>query len=115
MTKKNPYEQDIDSHWHFQSHTKDNLEKLTPNTKTGTSSNWKIVFLLKCGKCFKGVLKNMSSINDEYALISSINTSEVDMYPHRCMNSLNVDYKICQSKMIVPARFWNELKNRILY
>ena len=38
-------EHDIDSLWIFQPHTKDNLEKLIPNTKTGNNSNWKIVFI----------------------------------------------------------------------
>lgn len=107
-------DKNYDSKWTFISHTKENLEKLTPDTRTGTLTKWKILFIIECGNCMKGALQNLNS-PDEYALMTSINLEEAAIYQNRLLKSLHDDYKICQCKMIAPAKFWNELKNRLIY
>ena len=110
--------------WKFIPHSKENLQKLIPNTKTGNANKWKILFAL-CSKnnlnnsnciCIKGVLQNQINKN-EYALMTSINNEEaINTIPKcRLINSLNNNYKICQCKMVAPPLFWNEFKNRLLY
>lgn len=110
--------------WKFISHSKENLLKLTPNTKTGNANKWKILFAL-CNEntlnnsnctCIKGVLQNQSNLN-EYALMTSINLEEaVNTIPKcRLIKSWDNNYKICQCKMVAPPLFWNEFKNRLLY
>ena len=128
--------------WKFISHSKENLLRLTPNTKTGNANKWKILFAL-CNentlnnsnyKCIKGVLQNQSNLN-EYALmttiedvaqvttiedvaqVTSINLEEaINTIPKcRLIKSLDNNYKICQCKMVAPPLFWNEFKNRLLY
>ena len=103
--------------WSFAQHTLENLQKLTPNTKTGKANKWKIILIIKAtredGKVsLKGALLNKNT--NEIALMSSINTKNDDA---RCrlVKSLHKDYKICQCKMIAPLIFWDELKNRLLY
>ena len=103
--------------WSFAQHTLENLQKLTPNTKTGKANKWKIILIIKAtredGKVsLKGALLNKNT--NEIALMSSINTKNDDA---RCrlVKSLHKDFKICQCKMVAPLLFWDELKNRLLY
>ena len=90
--------------WSFAQHTIENLQKLTPNTKTGKANKWKIILIIK-------------SIKDtnEIALMTSLNKENSNAYKNRLVKSLHKDYKICQCKMIAPLVFWDELKNRLLY
>lgn len=111
LPQETPY---YDSNWYFLPHTKENLDRLTPNTSTGLSYKWKIVLILSQGDCMKGVLQNQTN-TDEYALISSLNQNGANNYTSRIINSKDPDFKITQSKMIAPARFWIEFKNRLMY
>ena len=102
--------------WSFAQHTLENLQKLTPNTKTGKANKWKIILIIKAtredGKVsLKGALLNKNT--NEIALMSSINTKNDDA---RCrlVKSLHKDFKICQCKMVAPLIFWDELKNRLI-
>ena len=103
----------------FVPHTKDNLDKLTPDTKTGNANKWKIIFILKSRdsvsnrSCLKGALQNKN--NGEIALMTSIDENESKIYKYRVVNSMNSKFKVCQCKMIAPLIFWYELKNRLLY
>ena len=105
--------------WTFESHSKENLQKLIPNTKTGKANEWKILLIIKSinnrdyGECLKGALLNKKT--KEIALMTSLNKIQATKYQHRLINSLHKDYKICQCKMIAPLIFWDELKNRLLY
>ncbi len=103
--------------WSFAQHTLENLQKLTPNTKTGKANKWKIILIIKATREYgkvslKGALLNKNT--NEIALMSSINTKNDDA---RCrlVKSLHKDFKICQCKMVAPLIFWDELKNRLLY
>ena len=103
--------------WSFAQHTLENLQKLTPNTKTGKANKWKIILIIKAtskdGKVsLKGALLNKDT--NEIALMSTINTKHHDA---RCrlVKSLHKDFKICQCKMIAPLIFWDELKNRLMF
>ena len=105
--------------WKFASHSKSNLLRLTPNTKTGNACKWKIILVMmreqiQGGICIKGVLQNQTR-PDEYALMTSINKQASSVYSHRTVASLDIDYKICFCKMIAPPEFWHEFKNRLLY
>ena len=107
--------------WIFAAHTKENLLRLTPNTKTGNANKWKIILIIKSknrfhrgGICMKGVLQNKKRPN-EFALMTSIDKEEIKTYPHRMIKSWDPNYKICQCKMIAPPIFWIEFKNRLLY
>jgi len=107
--------------WSFAQHTLENLQKLTPNTKTGKANKWKIILIIKAtseyGKeCLKGALLNKDT--NEIALMTSLNKehgSAPERVVKRLVKSLHKDYKICQCKMIAPLVFWDELKNRLLY
>ena len=106
--------------WVFEQHSKENLQKLTPNTKTGKANEWKILLILKRynydkpgTECLKGALLNKDT--NEIALMTSINSAAITDYPYRLIKSLHKDYKICQCKMIAPLIFWDELKNRLLF
>jgi hypothetical protein len=104
--------------WLFAQHTLENLQKLTPNTKTGKANKWKIILIIKASKgdgkeCLKGALLNKDT--NEIALMTSLNKEHADSYRNRLVKSLHKDYKICQCKMIAPLVFWDELKNRLLY
>jgi len=105
--------------WSFAQHTLENLQKLTPNTKTGKANKWKIILIIKGWsekkgrECLKGALLNKES--NEIALMTSLNKVNADSYRNRLVKSLHKDYKICQCKMIAPLVFWDELKNRLLY
>lgn len=107
-------DENYDSQWVFMSHTEENLNKLIPYTPTGLAYRWKILFIIQNGNCMKGVLHNLTN-PDEYALMSSLNEEGSQEYTSRMIKSLHNTHKICQCKMIAPAKFWNELKNRILY
>ena len=105
--------------WKFASHSKSNLSRLTPNTKTGNSCKWKIILVMmrepvSGGICIKGVLQNQTRPN-EYALMTSINKQAASVYINRTVASLDCDYLICFCKMIAPLKFWHEFKNRLLY
>ena len=104
--------------WSFAQHTRENLQKLTPNTKTGRANKWKIILIIKAiqgddKECLKGALLNKET--NEIALMTSLNKKNADSYRNRLVSSLHKDYKICQCKMIAPLIFWDELKNRLLY
>ena len=105
--------------WSFAQHTIENLQKLTPNTKTGKANKWKIILIIKSikerdyGECLKGALLNKDT--NEIALMTSLNKENSNAYKNRLVKSLHKDYKICQCKMIAPLVFWDELKNRLLY
>ena len=106
--------------WTFVSHSKENLQKLIPDTKTGKEAKWKLLLVIrrvgkdvKNSECLKGALLNKNT--KEIALMSSLNKIAADNYEYRLVKSLHKDYKICQSKMIAPLIFWDELKNRLLY
>ena len=107
-------------YWIFEQHSKENLQKLIPNTKTGKANEWKILLILKQQpntkpgtECLKGALLNNDT--NEIALMTSINSAAIADYPYRLIKSIHKDYKICQCKMIAPLIFWDELKNRLLY
>ena len=107
-----------EKNWNFCSHSSENLKKLTPNTYTGKSSNWKIILIIKRENnngevCYKGALQNKQT--NEIALMTSINLKFCKNYKYRTVDSLHHDYMICQCKMIAPFIFWKELKNRLLY
>ena len=106
--------------WILEQHSRENLQKLTPNTKTGKANKWKLLLILKRAnyyefgtECLKGALLNKDT--NEIALMTSINTIAINNYKYRVVNSLHKDNKICQCKMIAPLIFWDELKNRLLY
>ena len=106
--------------WVLEQHSKENLQKLIPNTKTGKANEWKILLILKQQpntkpetECLKGALLNKDT--NEIALMTIINSAAITDYPYRLIKSLHKDYKICQCKMIAPLIFWDELKNRLLY
>jgi len=108
--------------WVFEQHSKENLQKLIPNTKTGNANEWKILLILKKQnfdkpgtECLKGALLNKDT--NEIALMTSINSVAIPGYKYRLIKkgSLHKDYKICQCKMIAPLIFWDELKNRLLF
>ena len=106
--------------WVFEQHSKENLQKLIPNTKTGKANKWKILLILKRynydkpgTECLKSALLNKDT--NEIALMTSINLAAITDYPYRLIKSLHKDYKICQCKMIAPLIFWDELKNRLLF
>ena len=106
--------------WDFVSHSKENLQKLIPDTKTGKAGKWKLLLVIKKigrdginSECLKGALLNKNA--KEIALMSSLNKIATNHYEYRLVKSLHKDYKICQSKMIAPLIFWDELKNRLLY
>jgi hypothetical protein len=98
----------------LENHTKENLMRLIPNTKTGNSVQWKLILVIKEGNddsiCLKGALRN--PITNEIAIMSSLNSYE--NYPYKICNSRDPQYKICQAKMLAPLLFWDELKNRLL-
>lgn len=124
VTKNDIVNIDIKNHnnnggWKFASHSKNNLLRLTPNTKTGNSCKWKIILVMMRepvtgGICMKGVLQNQTR-PDEYALMTSRNKLASSVYSNRTVASLDIDYKICFCKMIAPPKFWHEFKNRLLY
>jgi len=108
--------------WVLENHTKNNLLRLTPNTKFGQKYRDKLKLLLvikyeKDGYThLKGALRNTET--GEIALISSTNNLVQDEEPctHKKLSpSFDSDYKIYVTKMIAPLLFWDELKNRILY
>ena len=107
---------DYKNGWELESHTKDNLLRLIPDTKTGNSNNWKILLIIKRIQdkkiCIKGALQNTRT--HEFALMSSINEYYTE-YKYNTINSHDKKWKICRCKMIAPLFFWDELKNRLLY
>ena len=103
--------------WVFEQHSKENLQKLIPNTKTGKANEWKILLILKRynydkpgTECERRLLNKDTN---EIALMTFVNSVAITDYPYRLVKSLQ-DYKICQCKMIAPLIFWDELKNRLV-
>lgn len=106
------------NNFELECHTKENLLRLVPTTPTGVANkeNWRILLLIKSldgngGICLKGALLNNAT--GEIALISSINAVIQAAYAHRTIGSHDEEYRICQSKMIAPLLFWEELGNRL--
>jgi len=103
--------------WSLDVHTQDNINRLTPYTKTGKLNKpyWKLILLLKHVQddiiTLKGVFYHTQL--HTYSLISSINKPKQHIYPYRLISSHDKEYKICQCKMIAPLLFWSELKNRL--
>ena len=106
---------DYKNGFELECHTKENLLRLIPNTRTGRSNDWKIILVIKKieGESIwlKGALRNLST--NEIALISSANEAARQAYKYRLINSHDAKYKIGQCKMIAPLFFWEEMKNRI--
>jgi len=102
----------------LEQHTQQNLNRLIPNTTIGRANKWKLILVIKevndnGGICLKGALENI--ITHEIALMSSLNKISASEYTSRLCKSHDNDWKICNSKMIAPLLFWDELKNRLLY
>jgi len=94
----------------------ENLERLTPQTKTGTANPWELVAVIK--KCnhtgeiiaIKGALKNVVRPN-EYALMTAFHPTEADQYNFRKLKDPSKGgWIITFSRMIAPYIFWNALK-----
>jgi hypothetical protein len=104
--------------WTLDFHTQENINRLTPYTKTGKLNYpyWKLILLLKRNQgeniTLKGVLYHTQLYT--YTLLTSINKPEQDSYNYRLISSYDEEYKICQCKMIAPLLFWSELKNRLV-
>jgi hypothetical protein len=115
------YKKDIKDRegYELEQHTKDNLLRLTPLTSFGKQNkdNLKILLIIKRQEgdkiCIKGALRNTKT--NEILLITSINKEENNDYTYRTIKSHDMEYNICQCKMIAPLLFWDELKNRLLY
>ena len=105
------------THWTLERHTKENLRKLTPNTKTGNANEWKLIMVMRSHEngyeCLKGALLNKDT--NEIALMSCLNKMSSAVYTKRMVKSMHPDYKICRCKMTAPLLFWHELKNRLIY
>jgi len=88
---------------------KNNLLKLTPNTPTGRSSEWSLILSIvnKSGNCIKGALR---SSDGTIALMSSISPYCQETYKYQTCRSMDLEWKICQCKMIAPPIFWIILK-----
>ena len=98
-------------------HSKENLLRLTPKTKTGTQNKWKIILVMGSmdmnGKIMKGALRNIDT--REIALITTKDEISSKKNNSRMIKSHDKTWNICQCKMIAPLFFWDELKNRLLY
>ena len=106
------------TNYELESHSKENLKRLIPNTKTGKKGNWKLLLVIK--KYEKNNMQELKAalINtntNEIALMSSLNKEYSEIYKHRTVKSNDENWRICHAKMIAPLFFWEELKNRILY
>ena len=121
-TLKLPDTSTIDGNILFERHTKENLARLTPNTKTGNSSEWGILLIIShsprsedgntdADVYLKGALLNKTT--REIALMTSMNNIAAGKYANRVVRSHDPLYKICQAKFIAPILFWRELKNRL--
>ena len=94
----------------------DNLERLTPQTKTGKANPWELVaFIKKCNHTgeiieIKGALKNVVRPN-EYALMTAFHPTEAEQYNFRKLKDPSKGgWIITFSRMIAPYIFWNALK-----
>ena len=101
----------------LEQHTKENLLRLIPNTPSGNALKQyaKIILIIKAIEnnniCLKGAILN--TMTGEIALMTSIPIDQE--YHYRTIKSNDINYKVCQCKMIAPLFFWEELKNRLLY
>ncbi len=98
-------------------HTKENLQRLIPNTKKGKENNWKLLFVMKkdCGNnviWIKGALQNKE--NGKICLMSSTNRKEnIENNGNRAIKSMDKDWFIGHYRMAAPMIFWQEIKNRL--
>ena len=98
--------------------SKENLMRLTPNTKTGNCSEWKLILAMKVERehhtWLKGALLNNET--GEIALMSSTNNrAQILNNGSRVIHSHDEEWYIGQFFMVAPMYFWNELKNRVMY
>ena len=93
---------------------KNNLVKLTPNTPKGRSFKWSLIFSIvnDSETCIKGALR---SSDGTIALMSSISPDCQETYKYKTCRSMDLEWKICQCKMIAPPIFWILLKYSIIY
>ena len=97
--------------WEFVEHSPENLNKLTPDTKTGNSQSWKIiVVILKENGCMKGALRGDDGT---IMLMTSFSPESQLNYDRRLIKSNDTEWKICHAKMIAPLFFWREIQYRI--
>ena len=110
---------DNEEGFQLETHTEDNLRRLTPDTPTGISSNWKIILVIKKTLpnniiIIKGALLNkdtnkialMTTFNDKLYIINKNN---------RAIKSLDDNWFIGHYRMLGSLFFWKELKNRLNY
>ena len=101
----------------------ENLNRLTPDTRTGNNNQWELIFVIKETNnddieeeiCLKGALLNLSN-KSEIALMSSLNEFSAKKYiaeNHKTVTSKDEQWKICKCKMIANLFFWDELKKRV--
>jgi len=93
-------------------HSRQNLIRLTPNTKMGKSQNWSLMFSIISPDegCIKGALWGDCGT---IALMSSISPECQTTYKYQTCGSMDTEWKICQCKMIAPPIFWIILENII--
>ena len=108
-------EADYKNGFELEIHSQENLKRLTPDTDTGNSNDWKLLLVIKKISSdntvwLKGALLNKNTT--EIALMTSTNKPE---HLNRKIKSLDSEWFIGHYRMAAPLFFWEELKNRILY
>lgn len=112
------HQNDNQEGWQLESHSEDNLKRLTPNTPTGRK-NWKILLVIKNHRpnnviIMKGALLNKDT--NEIALMTTFNN---ELYiinnGNRAIKSLDDNWFIGHYRMLAQLFFWKELKNRLNY
>jgi hypothetical protein len=105
--------------WIFESHSLENLNRLTPLTPSG-NKNWKIILIIikynQTSNCFcmKGALLNKDT--NMIALLTSINNKQIIIdHGNRPIKTKDPQWFVGHYRMIAPLFFWRELKNRLNY
>lgn len=95
-------------------HTLDNINRVTPNTKTAKDGDWQVIIIMKRVEdgttWLKCAMKNKKT--GKIALMTSTNSKEKLSRP---INSLENGWFVGHYRMSAPICFWKELSNRLLY
>lgn len=98
-------------------HTEENKRRLTPDTKCGNATNWRLILVMRSERengeiWLKGALENQ--LTGEIALITSTNTeSAVPSRGTTTPRSHEPGWFIGFYGMSAPMIFWRELVNRV--
>jgi len=97
-------------------HSIENLRRVIPHTQG--KKDWKILLMISAdfeGEIWlKAALLNKTT--GKIALLSSTNKKEhIESRGSRAIKSLDKEWFVGHYRMLAPAMFWRELKNRLLY